>query len=368
MEGIQLVGSANAAPRQYDGARPYLAERGHLANTSSEVLCPAIGEVFGDSIDLSELLDNTAEAESKLRDLAVRVSERGVCFFSNQTLTYEDQKELVVRMSHLTGSPQTSSLHIHPVVQSDGGKKFEVSNKIIEEHGRSIFPSLFANRYWHVDATFEHVGPAYSCLKLLVAPEGGGDTLWCSLYDCCDKLSPSFLAYLETLTADHDASWYLAVTTPDALRLNRGSPENSDKSLRATHPVIVTHPVTGWKALNVNRAYTKHINGLTQEESDLLLDYLFRIISDNHDLQVRHRWKASDVALWDNRSCAHCVTNDYKGKQRYGLRTLSSGERSVFNPASKTKKESKEGADRVNGASHANGVNGASRANGVSHS
>lgn len=367
---VAIVGKDAPQPLKRDKARPFCTEEGELASRHAPVQCTSsIGDDFGSTLDLATLLDGSPASDALLRDLAIRVSERGVAFFREQSITWEQQKELVVRMAHLTGSPESSHLHVHPVAQSDGGKKFEVSSKTIEEHGATIFPNLFANHYWHVDATFEHVAPAYSCLKLNVVPEGGGgDTLWCSLFDCVDKLSPSFVSYLETLTATHDASWYRSFAQQANINIatNRGSPENSDTSLRAVHPVIATHPVTGWKVLNVNRAYTKHINGLTAQESDALLEYLYRIISDNHDIQVRYRWESGSVALWDNRSTAHCVTNDYHGKTRYGARTLSIGEKWTVDPSSLTKaqavKAAKERAaerekceEMVNGSGHANG-------------
>ena len=40
----------------------------------------------------------------------------------------------------------------------------------------------------------------------------------------------------------------------------------------------------------------------------MLLDYLFRHISENHDLQVRYKWSLNDVAIWDNRSTFHTAT------------------------------------------------------------
>ena len=339
---VRLVGDVSKALREYDGKRPYLKQSGHLKFYHAKPLTTVIGEDFGSSMNLGALVrDTSAKADNIIRDLAIRVSECGVCFFEDQDLSYDEQSQLVVRMAHLTGSPKESHLHRQPVSVKDEGRAIEVSNKILEEHGSSIFPGLFANQYWHVDSTFEHVGPAYSCLRLYAAPEAGGDTLWCSLHDCCDKLSPSFLRYLEGLTAEHSAAWYLAFTDKEKLATNRGHPDNSDPSLKATHPVIATHPVTGLKVLNVNRAYTKHINGLTKEESDLLLEYLYRIISDNHDIQVRFHWKANDVALWDNRSTAHCVTNDYAGKHRYGIRSLSSGERATANKKSQTKSQAR---------------------------
>ena len=73
-------------------------------------------------------------------------------------------------------------------------------------------------------------------------------------------------------------------------------------------PVVRTNPVTGYKSLFVNKGFTTRILELHPEESDLLLDYLFRHISENHDLQVRYKWSANDVAIWDNRSTFHTAT------------------------------------------------------------
>lgn len=39
-----------------------------------------------------------------------------------------------------------------------------------------------------------------------------------------------------------------------------------------------------------------------------MLDYLFRHVSENHDLQVRFKWSPNDVAIWDNRVTYHTAT------------------------------------------------------------
>lgn len=41
--------------------------------------------------------------------------------------------------------------------------------------------------------------------------------------------------------------------------------------------MVRVHPATGWKALWVNRAFTKRIVGLDKAESDLILGYLFDV-------------------------------------------------------------------------------------------
>ncbi|KAA8894035.1 hypothetical protein FN846DRAFT_456536, partial [Sphaerosporella brunnea] len=177
----------------------------------------------------------------------------------------------------------------------------------------------------------------------------GGDTLWASGYEAYDRLSPSLRAYLETLSAVHNADRFkeIAAQRGDNLRLNRGSPENNDTSLTTVHPVIRTNPVTGWKSLFVNRGFTKRILGVTLDESRVLLDYLFRLVHDNHDLQVRFRWEryaqgeGGDVALWDNRSVFHTATDDYietKGV-RLGDRAVSLGERPFLDRQAKSRRE-----------------------------
>lgn len=36
-----------------------------------------------------------------------------------------------------------------------------------------------------------------------------------------------------------------------------------------------------------------------------MLNYLFTLIKDNHNLQVRFKWDKNDVALWSNTSSFH---------------------------------------------------------------
>lgn len=60
------------------------------------------------------------------------------------------------------------------------------------------------------------------------------------------------------------------------------------------HPVIRTHPVTGWKSLCSVGNHTQRINDLEDGESEQLLQWFTWLIIENHDLQVRHRWQNSN--------------------------------------------------------------------------
>jgi alpha-ketoglutarate-dependent taurine dioxygenase len=202
--------------------------------------------------------------------------------------------------------------------------------------------------------TFEKTPSDYAILKIHTLPQTGGDTLWASAYEAYDRLSPAYRTFLEGLTAVHSAQRFKTVAARHGRSIRtdqRGAPDNVGDELRATHPVIRTNPVTGRKGLFVNKEFTKRIVEVTRDESDSILAYLFRHISENHDLQVRFKWNKNDIAIWDNRSVFHTATyhlqslyglicrNDYEGS-RTGDRVVSLGEHPYLDPASKSRRES----------------------------
>jgi alpha-ketoglutarate-dependent taurine dioxygenase len=91
----------------------------------------------------------------------------------------------------------------------------------------------------------------------------------------------------------------------------------------------------------LNRRFTKKINELAKDESDILLEYLHGHIAENHDLQVRFRWEQGSFAIWDNRTTQHCATLDFeKHLARSGERAMSVGEAPYFDPSSTGRQES----------------------------
>ena len=112
-------------------------------------------------------------------------------------------------------------------------------------------------------------------------------------------------------------------------------------TLRAEHPVVRTNPVTGWKSVFPVGAHVQNINGLTQDESQSLLDWFVDLVHKNHDLTVRFQWRnRNDLAIWDNRSTFHTATHDLEGQgERFGNRAVGVGERPYFDPESKSRRE-----------------------------
>src|SRR6266850_989787 len=99
-------------------------------------------------------------------------------------------------------------------------------------------------------------------------------------------------------------------------------------SPRAEHPVVRTHPVTGKKALYVNRGFTRHIVGIPRDESDAMLNYLYQH-AENPLFQCRFRWTENAIAFWDNRCAQHRAMWDYWPHTRAGTRVTVKGERPV---------------------------------------
>jgi taurine dioxygenase len=101
--------------------------------------------------------------------------------------------------------------------------------------------------------------------------------------------------------------------------------EDADwRETTSVHPVVVTHPETGRKLLYVNHSYTQHFEGMSEEESRPLLDWL---LEHGHrpEFTCRFRWEPGSIAFWDNRVCKHLAVHDAGGFRRVMRRTQICG-------------------------------------------
>ena len=159
---------------------------------------------------------------------------------------------------------------------------------------------------WHTDLTFKAVQPFASILVAREVPEVGGDTMWSSCYAAYDRLPEGMKADLEGLEAVHDMGDFRNSfgTSPQALN------EGMARFGHNIRPLIGTHPVTGRKFLNFNEAFVAHINGMGTSEANGLKTWLTRHMNQPED-QMRWRWRAGDLAIWDNRCTMHYAVADY---------------------------------------------------------
>ncbi|KAL2796197.1 hypothetical protein BJX66DRAFT_324149 [Aspergillus keveii] len=326
---------------------------GALEGFDSFDVTPVIGREFP-AASLAEWL-RAPNSDELIRDLAITISQRGVVFFRKQDgLTDELQKELVDRLGKLTGKPSTSGLHIHPI--SNSAREHSTSDDEISVissaqrqklyQGKSTF-GRSGRHEWHSDITFEPVPSDYALLRLTELPKVGGDTLWASGYEAYDKLSKPYQDFLDTLTATYAQPRFNQVADQNNFSIHpgpRGAPENVGEVLEAIHPVVRTNPVTGWKSIFAVGHHVQKVNDLSEDESRHLLKWFVKLITENHDLQVRYRWQnPNDVAIWDNRSVYHAATFDYAHLgPRTGHRAVGLGERPYFDPKSKSRREALE--------------------------
>jgi len=205
--------------------------------------------------------------------------EHLVVFFPDQHLAPDAHAALGERLGELEIHPYIPKLdEDHPqivVLDSDQGAKADT---------------------WHTDVTFSTTPPLASILQMIECPPSGGDTLWTNQYLAYETLSDPLRDLLDGLSAVHTATPF-------------GHPE-----VNATHPVVRTHPETGRRSLFVNRTFTSHIVELRREESDALLEHLYRW-SEQPRFQCRYRWQPGTLGMWDNRCTQHHAVNDYRDRR-----------------------------------------------------
>ena len=154
--------------------------------------------------------------------------------------------------------------------------------------------------------------------------------MFANMYAAYESLSPAMQRTLRGLRAIHDdraTGLYErervgSMTMRDVELDENGRPIGT----RASHPVVRTHPETGRRGLFVNRISTIGIEGMTEEESAPLLDYLCSHLA-KPEFTCRFRWTQGAVAIWDNRCTQHLALNDYQGQRRRMRRVLVSGDR-----------------------------------------
>jgi taurine dioxygenase len=97
----------------------------------------------------------------------------------------------------------------------------------------------------------------------------------------------------------------------------------SEVALRATHPVVLGHPATGRPILYVNRLMTDSIVGLSEPDSEALLDELMPYFEDP-GVRYEHTWRRHDIVVWDNVTLQHGRT-EFPPTERRSLRRVQIG-------------------------------------------
>jgi len=182
---------------------------------------------------------------------------------------------------------------------------------------------------WHTDVTFVQAFPKVSVLRAITVPAFGGDTVWANSVAAYEQLSPALKQLAEQLWAIHTNDYDYAATRDDfeAERLKHHENVFVSKVFEAEHPVVHVHPQTGERSLLLGH-FIKKLIGLPTADSIRIFDIL-QNRSVRLENTVRWRWKANDVAIWDNRSTQHYAINDYGDAKRLMRRVTIEGDAAV---------------------------------------
>ena len=264
-------------------------------------------EVLG--VDLSQNLD-----DGTIGDVRSALLDHGVIFFRDQTLDHEQHKRLARRFGEIFVHPNFKGLGADPE---------------IVEIRRNPSDTAIVGEEWHCDTTMMAEPPMGAILYGVEVPPYGGDTQFASMCHAYDALSDGMKSLLAGMRAVHTDTM---VAGPNANRNSRRTTKvREDADWKPTvnlHPVVRTHPETGRKSLFVNRAYVQTFEGMTEDESRPLLQFLFRH-GERPEFTCRFRWRDGSVAFWDNRQTHHIAVNDAGPHFRHVRRVQIAGCRPV---------------------------------------
>ena len=177
---------------------------------------------------------------------------------------------------------------------------------------------------WHTDASYFECPPAGTMLLALEIPKRGGDTDFMSTRAAYEALPCRTKQQINQLEAIHV---YESSRSPR--KLIRRSQDQVDKFGEQTkHPIVRTHPVNGCKSIFLNPIRVESVDGLTQDDSNKILDDLHDHLFQP-DFHYRHKWAVGDFLIWDNRSILHQANDDYDwhSQRRLLYRIMVKGER-----------------------------------------
>ncbi|MBO1110364.1 TauD/TfdA dioxygenase family protein [Bordetella petrii] len=245
-------------------------------------------------------------APETFRQVESLLGRYGVLSFPRQALTPAQLKAYAQQFG-------TLEVNVANSYQEPGLPEVMIlSNKV--ENGRPV-GLADAGQDWHTDMSYSRMIAFTNILYGIEIPMRDGEPLgcteFCNMHAAYDELPDALKQRLDGMTVLHDFNKFW-----ERMRQEKGStrPPLTEAQRRAkppvSHPVFLTHPITGRKVLYANPGYSMRINELPPDESDRTLEFLFR-----HQLQdkfrYRHRWSVGDVLMWDNMGTIHNAVADY---------------------------------------------------------
>src|SRR3954454_231701 len=242
------------------------------------------GETLGatiEGLDLSKPL-----AQEQLVAVIQALGRHGVVRFPRQTLTGRQLRDFAAQLGDLEINVGSKGYQ-----EPDVPEVMILSN--IVENGRPI-GLADAGQDWHTDMSYSRMIAFANVLYGIKIPKRNGQALGATQFSnmqaAYEDLPADVKRNLEGKTVLHDFEKFW-----EMMRREKGSKrpplteEQKNAKPPGSHPVFLTHPLTGKKVLYANPGYAVRINELPRKESDDMLDFLFE-----HQLKPKYiytsRW------------------------------------------------------------------------------
>jgi taurine dioxygenase len=263
------------------------------------------GKILGarvEGLDLSQPL-----TDEQFRQLEQALGKYGVLSYPKQSLTTLQLKNFSERFGEL-------EVNVANAYQIEGIPDVMILSNKVDENGKPLGLSD-AGQDWHTDMSYSKMIAFTNVLYGIEIPHRDGEPLgnteFCNMHAAYDGLPDELKTKLEGMTVTHDfvKFWDKMRSLPGSNRKPLTEAQRAAKP-PVSHPIFLTHPITGKKVLYANPGYSMRINELPQKESDRILAFLFE-----HQLQpkfqYKHRWSVGDVLMWDNMGTLHNAVPDY---------------------------------------------------------
>ncbi len=276
------------------------------ATSPFELKLPEPGSIGAEISGLDPDVDPATVA--RIREL---VYEHKLVVFHGMDLSDEQYIDFAQRF----GRPQVyfQSHYHHP----EHPEIFVSSN--VARDGKKVGVSG-TGRMWHSDYQMFDEPLSTTMVYPKVIPRSRRETWYVDMQRVYEELPDEMRAWVDGARAFHEATYYYKVQPWD---VDKAIIELMEQFRRespgATHPMALTHPVTGKRALYVSSGFTTKIEGLPYEESKRRLDALFAFV-ERDDHVFRHAWNAGDLMFWDNRTLIHQSSGIPAGEQSCSYR------------------------------------------------
>src|SRR5260221_1238842 len=202
----------------------------------------------------------------------------------------------------------------------DGHPELYVVSNVVE-NGIAIGSLGAGEAVWHTDMSYLADPPKASMLYALEIPPSGGDTGFANMYAAYESLPDELKRRAAGLRVKHDGTY----NSGGYLRAGVTATDDPRAAPGMLHPLVCTHPETGRRCLYLGRRRNAYIEGLPLEQSETLLDEIWRYAS-RAEITWYNRWRGGDLVLWHNRCTMHRRDPFDPGSRRIMHPTQTKGE------------------------------------------